>query len=279
MLKKISIGQMAKLNNVSIQTLHHYDKIGLLSPNYIDPITNYRYYTIKQCACLDYIKYLKYMGFTLREVKEFFSEKDAYSIPDLFDDQLKIIDGKVNELIQMKRTLEIARQNYLVCKQITKMGVVEESFFPERKIYCYNGNQNIYEDNLETYEYILRELRKQALIHQFSSSNFCNVGTITRMDTIKQRKLASTEIFMFVDDDYIDIKGIERIPAHDYVSIYCDDFSKEKEYAFKLVDYINEHGLEMVGDYICEVIFELLDWILNERQMIMRLQIPVKKIK
>jgi len=279
MLKKISIGQMAKLNNISIQTLHHYDKIGLLSPNYTDPVTSYRYYTIKQCACLDFIKYLKYMGFTLREMKEILSEKDTHSISHLFDDQLKLIDRKVNELKQMKRTLEVARENYNECMQIAEMGLIEEGFFPERRIYCYNGNRDIYEDDLETYEYILRELRKQAHLHQFPTSNFCNVGTITRMETIKQRKLASTEIFMFVDDDYIDTQEIERIPAHDYVSIYCDDFSKEKEYAFKLVDYINEHGLEMVGDYICEVIFELPDWIHNERQMIMRLQIPVKKIK
>lgn len=275
MLKKISIGQMAKLNNVSIQTLHHYDKIGLLSPNYIDPITNYRYYTIKQCVCLDYIKYLKQMGFTLREMKDIFSEKEAHTIPHLFEDQLERIDGKLNELMQMKRTLEVARQNYQVCRQIPKMGVVEEDFFPERKIYCYNGQQDIYEDGLETYEYILRELRKRALIHQFPTSNFCNVGTITRMKTIKQRKLTSTEVFMYVDGHY-DIKGFERISSHKYVSIYCDDFSKEEEYAFTLVDYINEQGLEIAGDYICEVVFELPDWERNERQMIMRLQIPVK---
>ncbi len=277
MLKKISIGQMAVLNNVSVQTLHHYDKIGLLSPNYTDPVTNYRYYTIKQCACLDFIKYLKYMGFTLREMKELFVERDAYLLPHLIDEQFIRIEQKVNELKEMKRTLEVARENYNECRQITKMGVVEESFFPERNIYCYNGNQDIYEDELETYEYILRELRKQAIIHQFPTFNFCNVGTITRVETIKQRKLTSTEIFMFVDNHYVDLKGIERIPSHNYVSIYCDDFSKEKEYAFKLVDYINEHGLEIVGDYICEVIFELPDWIRNERQMIMRLQIPVKK--
>lgn len=278
MLKKISIGQMAKLNNVSVQTLHHYDKIGLLSPNYIDPETSYRYYTIKQCACLDFIKYLKYMGFSLREMKDILSEKDAHSISHIFEEQRILIDQKVNELLQMKRTLEVARQNYNESMKISEMGAVMERYFPERKIYCYNGNQDIYEDNLETYEYILRELRKQALIHKFPTSNFCNVGTITRMETIKQRKLTSTEIFMYVDEFYGNIKGIERIPSQSYVFTYCDDFSKEKEYALKLIDYINEHGFEIVGDYICEVIFEFPDWIHNERQMMMRLQIPVKKI-
>ncbi|QED48066.1 MerR family transcriptional regulator [Cytobacillus dafuensis] len=277
MQKKISIGKMAKLNNISIQTLHHYDKIGLLSPSYIDPETNYRFYSIKQCACLDFIKYLKCMGFTLQEMKEVFTEKDADSIPKLLDEQIQLIDQKMNELVQMKKTLKVASENYKTYIQIPKMGVVERNFLPERKIYCYDGKKDIYEDQLETYEYILRELRNQALIHQFPTSYFCNVGSITRKETIKQRKLTSTEIFMLVDADFFNLKEIEFLPAHEYVSIYCDHFSQEKEYAFKLIDYIEENQLEIAGDYICEVIVELPCWTQYERQMIMKLQIPVKK--
>ena len=31
-----SIGEMSKLHNISVQTLRHYDKIGLLKPSYIN---------------------------------------------------------------------------------------------------------------------------------------------------------------------------------------------------------------------------------------------------
>ncbi len=277
MREKIPIGKMAKLNNITTQTLHHYDKIGLLSPCYIDPETNYRFYSIKQCACLDFIKYLKNMGFTLQEIKEAFAEKDADSIPKLLDEKIQWIDHKMNELAQMKKTLKIAAENYRAYRQIPEMGVVEREYLPERIIYCYDGKRDIYDDQLETYEYILRGLRDLALIHQFPTSYFCNVGSITRMDTIKQRKLTSTEIFMFVDATCSDVKGIERLPAHEYVSIYCDHFSQEKVYAFKLIDYIVENQLEIAGDYICEVIVELPCWTQYERRMIMKLQIPVKK--
>ncbi|MEH7352966.1 helix-turn-helix domain-containing protein [Neobacillus drentensis] len=278
MLEKISIGKMAKLNNVSVQTLHHYDKIGLLSPSYTDPITNYRYYSIKQCASLDFIKYLKYMGFTLQEMLEFFTKEDAKSISKLLDEQIHLIGQKMNDLTQMKRTLEVASKNYKTYMQIQNMGIIERIVLPERKIYCYDGKKNIYEDHLETYEYILRELRNQALIHQFPTSYFCNVGSITRMETIKQRKLTSTEIFMLVDAHFSEIQGIEILPAQEYVTIYCDQFSNEQDYAFKLIDYIEEHKLEIAGDYICEVIIELPEWTHAERHMIMKLQIPVKKI-
>ncbi|MGL4955400.1 MAG: MerR family DNA-binding transcriptional regulator, partial [Cetobacterium sp.] len=41
-----SIGETAKLNNITIQTLRHYDKEGLLKPSHIDQDTKYRYYSI-----------------------------------------------------------------------------------------------------------------------------------------------------------------------------------------------------------------------------------------
>ncbi len=46
MQNKLSIGEMAKLRSVTVDTLRHCDKIGLLKPYHIDPETGYRYYSI-----------------------------------------------------------------------------------------------------------------------------------------------------------------------------------------------------------------------------------------
>ncbi|MDR1606125.1 MAG: MerR family DNA-binding transcriptional regulator, partial [Streptococcaceae bacterium] len=59
MLKKIQIGEMAKLNNISVQALRHYEEKGLLMPRIIDDFTGYRYYDIDQSAQLDLIQLLK----------------------------------------------------------------------------------------------------------------------------------------------------------------------------------------------------------------------------
>lgn len=40
----LSIGQMSKTCGVSVKTLRHYDKIGLLRPEQTDMFTGYRYY-------------------------------------------------------------------------------------------------------------------------------------------------------------------------------------------------------------------------------------------
>ena len=54
-MKELTIGQMARLNGVSEQTLRLYDRTGLFSPMYRDEENGYRYYDIRQSAQLDMI--------------------------------------------------------------------------------------------------------------------------------------------------------------------------------------------------------------------------------
>ena len=40
----LKIGEFSKLSHVSVRMLRHYDEIGLLHPQRVDPITGYRLY-------------------------------------------------------------------------------------------------------------------------------------------------------------------------------------------------------------------------------------------
>lgn len=44
----LSIGEFSKICQVSVKTLHHYDKLGLLVPAQVDVETGYRYYEAAQ---------------------------------------------------------------------------------------------------------------------------------------------------------------------------------------------------------------------------------------
>lgn len=61
-MEKLTIGEMAKLNHISEQTLRLYDKMGLLQPYLTDKKNKYRYYNIKQSARLDMIQHMKSLG-------------------------------------------------------------------------------------------------------------------------------------------------------------------------------------------------------------------------
>jgi len=62
------IGTVARLAQVSVRTLRHYDDLGLLKPAYVDPLTGYRHYTPDQVLRLHRILVLRDLGVSLSEV-------------------------------------------------------------------------------------------------------------------------------------------------------------------------------------------------------------------
>jgi DNA-binding transcriptional MerR regulator len=65
----IKIGEFARLGQVSVVTLRHYDELGLLNPARVDSFTGYRYYTVGQLPQLNRILALKDLGFSLEQIK------------------------------------------------------------------------------------------------------------------------------------------------------------------------------------------------------------------
>jgi DNA-binding transcriptional MerR regulator len=64
----LKIGEFSRLSQVTIKTLHHYDDLGLLKPVRIDPVTNYRFYTVEQLPRIHRIMALKEMGLSLEQI-------------------------------------------------------------------------------------------------------------------------------------------------------------------------------------------------------------------
>jgi DNA-binding transcriptional MerR regulator len=62
------IGTVARLAQVSVRTLRHYDDIGLLKPARVDPLTGYRYYTPSQVLRLHRILVLRDLGVPLSQI-------------------------------------------------------------------------------------------------------------------------------------------------------------------------------------------------------------------
>jgi DNA-binding transcriptional MerR regulator len=63
----VSIGEFARLGQVTVRMLRHYDQVGLLVPDRVNP-SGYRSYAADQLARLHRIVALKDLGFTLDQV-------------------------------------------------------------------------------------------------------------------------------------------------------------------------------------------------------------------
>ena len=102
--KYYSIGEMARLMNVSIQTLRYYDQINLFKPIFKDPVTNYRYYDESQFYYLDLIKALKYVGTPLETIKQM-QHSSLEELVDFLAEQEKAIESGIQRLQEVQYTL------------------------------------------------------------------------------------------------------------------------------------------------------------------------------
>ncbi|MGE7951484.1 MerR family transcriptional regulator [Lysinibacillus xylanilyticus] len=99
-----TIGEVAKLSNLSVQTLRYYDQIDLFKPAYIDTLTNYRYYHDNQIFYLDIIKSLKYIGITLEDIKKALGLTSG-ELLGFLEQQEQRIEEKISRLNEVKYTL------------------------------------------------------------------------------------------------------------------------------------------------------------------------------
>jgi len=65
---KLKIGNFGRIGQVTVQTLRHYDEMGLLKPSEVDTLSGYRYYAVDQLPRLHRILALKDLGFSLEQI-------------------------------------------------------------------------------------------------------------------------------------------------------------------------------------------------------------------
>lgn len=274
-VKKMTIGQMAQLNGISEQTLRLYHKEGLITPVYQDENTGYRYYDIRQSAQLDMIQYMKALGMSLKEIRQSMKDWDMNHLKRLLRENRDAIDKKMQELNLQKRAIERTLDSYERYEAAPPDGAIVIEYISKRQMYVADSKINFYNYGIDEYERILRNLKDDMIARNISPLYFANAGTILRQESFMRGNLYSTEVFVFVDPEYVDEELITVIPARPYLCIYCDSFDKEKAYMNRLRAEVEAKQYKVAGDYICEVIVEMpMDY--HERGMFIKLQVPIR---
>ena len=91
------VKEVSNLVGVSVRTLHHYDDIGLLKPEFVTE-AGYRFYSDKDLERLQQILFFKELDFTLQEIK------DIIESPDF--DRKQALNAHKRLLIEKKNRLE-----------------------------------------------------------------------------------------------------------------------------------------------------------------------------
>jgi DNA-binding transcriptional MerR regulator len=98
------IREFAKLTRVTVRALHYYDQIGLLKPSFERP-NGYRVYTDADLLKLQQIVTLKFMGFSLDEIRRLLDSK-GYEAVKALKVQAEAVRDEIARLREASRAID-----------------------------------------------------------------------------------------------------------------------------------------------------------------------------
>ena len=106
-MSSLTIGKLAKQTEVTIETIRHYQRVGLL-PEPDKPDSGYRCYSTDAITRIRFIKRAQQAGFTLKEIATLLSLDGAHcaDVRQLAEQKCQQIDQQIKNLTALRQVLE-----------------------------------------------------------------------------------------------------------------------------------------------------------------------------
>lgn len=101
-----SSGQFASMAHVTLRTIRYYDKQNILKPSYVTD-AGARFYTDEDFARLQQILLLKYLGFSLDDIKEMtIADSDYHFMLNSLNIQLKLVRDRIEQMQLVEKAIQ-----------------------------------------------------------------------------------------------------------------------------------------------------------------------------
>lgn len=99
-------GEFAKMAHITVRTIRYYDKQNILKPSYVND-SGARFYTDEDFARLQQILLLKYLGFSLDDIRDMtIGDPDYHMLRNSLNLQLKLVKDRIEQMQLVARAIE-----------------------------------------------------------------------------------------------------------------------------------------------------------------------------
>lgn len=273
---RLLIGQMAKLNHTTLATLRHYDKVGILSPVYVNPETGYRYYDVQQCLVFHMIQHHKALNMSLKEIKEILRRNDYDFLEQIYKKKLDEVNQALAEFEFRKEELERMMKGADHFCHRPPNGFIQMGFITAEYVYEKKAVRNYVLEDIGSVIYDASSIEGQ-LIKSGFTEGYLNFPFVTlSLDDIKHQRYRTEKLGIIVQGKNRKIAGVEQLPSSTSVFVYFEDFSKLCIYAEQVIAFCHAHNYTPAGDMICRLmgVLHLDDF--KKTSEVYRLSIPVE---
>ncbi len=245
MNKLFSIGDFARIGDVSVQTLRHYHKTGILKPQSTDKNTSYRYYSQEQLFSLNNIKMLQSVGFSLQEIAEL---SVSSSLPDLTNAYQQKSDSVNKQIAELRKARkQLVWYGDILEKMQKPLDVVNEDEIGHVQQYKSTEHRLLMVREQVCYDYPSLLMLYNQLLKKLFEQRCKVVGGLNTIfyggyHNIYHKKTDVALAFLLEPSS----KRGKKQPAQSYLScLHRGKYPSSLETYDKLYTYANEHRLKL----------------------------------
>ncbi|MBS4189925.1 MerR family DNA-binding transcriptional regulator [Bacillus sp. FJAT-49705] len=134
MKKLFSIGEVAKIKDITIKALRYYHQMGILIPRYIDEKTGYRFYSIDQFIYIDIIKSCRELRTSISELQEIFKDCDTDKLLKFLQLKRDEAEENINKMQEVIKNIDTLNMQVENSKDLLNNDEISIKFFEERYI-------------------------------------------------------------------------------------------------------------------------------------------------
>lgn len=238
------IGDVAKLFHISVSSLRHYEKIGLVEPEYTDTQTGYRYYSTRQFERLNTIRYLRALDTPLEQIADFFRNRDTEKIREILRLQKEEVVRKQRELAIVEKKID-NRLKQLQDAVSSELDTVRISVSPPQRTVWLRRQIKI-----ESYLDLEIPIRQLELSQKNALVFLGKVGVGISKEHLLERKFSEYDMIFLLLDSEDDYDGkTHEIPQQTCVTLRFRGSHNEAAAQYeKLLSFIDEHNLKISGN-------------------------------
>lgn len=238
-----SIGEVSKMFHLSAGSLRHYEALGILAPEYVDPQTNYRYYSARQFEILNTVRYLRALDMPLPQIADFLKNRDIDVIEEKLLMQKHRVMQKKKELETVEKKID-NRLSQIRDAQNSELDVIKLSLEPPcRLIKIKNSTRLKSLEAIETSVSKISESEDEPVVFLgkvgfgISEENIAN-GIFDRYDCV----------FLVIEDEDNYSGEVENLPEALCVSVrFCGVHNDAALRYEQLTEYMKNNDLRAAG--------------------------------
>lgn len=233
-----SIGEVAKIKDITIKALRYYHKMGILIPKHIDESTGYRYYSIDQFIHIDIIKSCRELNTSIVELQEIFKECNTDKLLQFLQLKRAEAEEHIKKMKEVIETIDGLHAKVGSSQEILKNDEISIKFFEQRYVIVAPCKE------VGSLQELLYYSNLEKIVQDYEEKMSMEMGILYNVN--EKWDVEPKYVFNKVRDDVHmeEMQNIKVLPGGKYITLA---YSKENEEERRntMIKYTKENDIEV----------------------------------